>query len=814
MSRLFRDARYGLRSLAKSPVLTVAAVLTLAIGIGANTAVFTLVHALLLEAMPVSAPHELYWLSRTLGSNEMSISDGQRVDFTSHHASGLEELLLEPDTPFLAVTSVADASSVLQFRGDPLEVSVQAVSGGFFEMLGVKPFQGRLFVPADDSPEAATAIVVQYAFWQSALGGDPDAVGREVALAGKSATVIGIAPAGFRGLSAEETSEVWIPLASISRIEPRRARPDPKSFWLRELVRIPDGVSTANAESFATLAVNRLRSETLGEQAGSVRAFLEPAGNGDPATHRRWKTSLTLLWASAGLLLLIGCFNVANLLLARATDRRKDMAVRLALGASRRDLARQLAVEALLLSAAGAACGALLAGALTQAALRLASNAKGLRAEVNGPVLAFTALAAVCAALLCALAPAWSVSDASPGLASAERTERRGAARLRGVFVAAQVALCLPALAGGALLLRSLENLYSIDPGLQPQSTIMARLNPAGAGVSPDQAPKIYEYLLERLQAQPGVVSAAIGNAGAMSGSSSWSTIQPLDAGPDFPRYIAHAAVSERYFETLGMTLLSGRGFTAADRADAPRVAVVNQAYARLAFGDADPIGQGLRRFTGGPADTTVVGLVNDAKYQRLREDPTPVVFFPFRQEYRAGMRVYVKTAANAAAAVATLRDQVRTVAPSVPLTGVRTLEEQIGRTLRRERMLSALLTGFGLAGLLLTSVGLFGVTAYGASRRTREMGLRLALGATRESIARLVVGGSLRWVFAGLAAGAAIAYPAGGLLESTLYGVSRYDPVAVGCAAVVLVASGLAAAYLPARRAARVEPMEALRQD
>ena len=719
---------------------------------------------------------------------------------------------MEQGSPFTEAAAVYTLSAAFQAGEEPLQASVQAVSASYFDLLGVRAFRGRLLEPSDEAPEAATAVVLRHELWRGALGGDPDVVGREVSLAGGSAIVVGIAPPGFQGMNVEARPDLWMPLAAVSRVEPRRARPNPTSFSQRQLVRLPAGATVEQAEAFSTLTVNRVRAETLGENGAAVTAFLEPAGYGDPATHRRWKTSLTLLWAAAGLLMLIGCLNVANLLLARAADRRKDMAVRLALGASRRDIARQFLVEAMLLCAAGAAVGAPLAGSLTEAALRLAPNGEGLQVEINAVVLGFTALAACGAALLCALAPAWSVSSAAPGMASGARAEARGAVRLRGAFVAAQVALCLPVLAAGGLLVRSLDNLYSVDPGLEPESLIVAHLNPVSTGMDAQRVPAMYEQLLAGLESQPGVRSAAIGNAGALSGSSSWSTIQPIDAGPDFPRFVAHAAVSDRYFETLGMTLLAGRGFTAADGPDAARVAVVNRAYAKLAFGDRDPIGQGLRSSTSGPADTTVVGLVNDAKYRGLREDPEPVVFFSHRQERRDSMRVYVRSDAGPAAAVSLLRDQVRAVAPSVPLTGVRTLEEQIGRTVRRERMLSTLLTGFGIAGLLLTSVGLFGVTAYGASRRTREVGLRMALGATKASIRRLVVSGSLRWVGVGLALGAGLAYPAGELLESTLYGVTSYDPATLAGAAAVLVLSALAAAYFPAARAARVEPMQSLR--
>ena len=814
MRNIPRDARYALRTLLKTPVLALAAVLTLAIGIGANTAIFSLVHALILEAMPVRAPEELYWLSRTLGSNEMSISGGERVDFTTYHGRGVYEALTERDSPFADAAAVANLSAAFRDRGDPLQVSVQAVTASFFDMLSVRAFQGRLIENADDEPGAATAVVLRHELWRGALGGDPDVVGREVSLAGGAATIVGVAPPGFRGMSAESVPDLWIPLAVVSRIDPRRAEPSPHSFWLRQLVRLPDGASLEQAEAYSTLAVNRVRAESLGDRGDAVTAFLEPAGYGDPATHRRWKQSLTLLWAAAGLLLLIGCLNVANLLLARAADRRKEMGVRLALGASRSSLAWQFLLEALLLSVAGAAIGAPLAGLLTEAALRLSPNGEGLQVETSAAVFGFAVLAACIAASICAIAPAWSVSGAAPGVASSARSEARGAVRVRGAFVAAQTALCLPVLAAGALLLRSLDNLYAVDPGLEPESLIMASLNPASTGMDPQRVPGMYEQLLERLEEQPGVRSAAIGNAGALSGSSSWSTIQPVDAGPDFPRFIAHAAVSERYFETLGMTILAGRSFSDADMADAARVAVVNRAYAKLAFGDRDPIGQGLRSSTNRPADTTVVGLVTDAKYQALREDPPPVVFFSHRQERRDSMRVYLKADTGAAAAASILREQARSVAPSVPLTGVRTLEEQIARTLRRERLLSTLLTGFGIAGLLLTAVGLFGVTAYGVSRRTREVGLRMALGATGSGIRKLIVAGSLRWVCAGLALGAALAYPAGRLLESLLYGVTTYDLAALGASGAILLVSALGAAYLPAVRAARLQPTEALRQD
>ena len=816
MFSALRDLRYGVRSLAKAPGFVAIAVVTLALGLGANLTLFSVAHELLLSRLPVHQPDQLYWVHRTLFENEMSVFDGQSVDVSRYHTILLQESLRETadGSPLAGSTATYRVGGVIASGDQAFQASMELVSGGYFELLGVSALHGRTLRSEDDRSGAPMVAVLGHGFWRDRFGADPEVIGETVKLRGRPAEVVGVAPPGFRGLSYEDSIDVWVPISAAEEIAPSSLGADrraPRRAWAKQLVRLRPGAGLEQARSFLTLAINRVGPP---ESNKPIEAILEPAGFGDPVTHQRWASPMRLLAGASALLLLIACVNVANLLVARATDRRSESAVRLALGARPFHVVRQRMIESGVVAALGCAAAWMLTLFAEPLARSWVSGLGPGSASADPAALAFAASLTLGSALLCGAAPSWTSLRRTSRLTAGQRVEGPGANRLRGALVATQVALCLPALVASLLLLRSLENLAGVDKGLDPSHTIVATLNPATAGFDPERLPEICREILQKLAAQPDVESAAVGTAGAMSGYSSWSPIRPENADEGFPGWTAWSSVTQDYFQTLGMRLLAGRAFDQSDRADSAPVAIVNRSYALSAFGDDDVIGRMIRRGIDAPANIEVVGVVADAKYQKLREDPTPVVYFPYWQQRSQSPKIYVRSFGSEAVVATRLREAVRSVAPGLPVTGLRSVSEQVENTLRRERMLSTLLSFLGLIGLALTAVGLFGVTSYAALRRTREVGLRMALGALRSDVVRAMVGGGLRWVALGCLIGAIASLASGRLLEATLYGVSAWDPVSIGAAAAALLLVGLAAAYIPARRASRIEPMVALRDE
>ena len=813
MSEIVADIRFGLRRLASNPGFATVVVLTLALGIGANTAVFSGVHFTLLETIEAASPGELVWIGAT--------RDGDRVSRT--HSFDLYEQLRSAATPFQGVCAVTTQSTAVRAQDTTEQLSVQLATPEYFPLLGVSAMLGRVFGQADADSAVA---VLENSYWRYRLSADPGAIGQTIQITGQPYTVIGVAPEGFRGLQKDSKPALWVPMARAPDVRPGFDEwRGPNWIWLNVFARLPRGADPAEAQAAADLALSRHvenriagRSTTDPEVAArdrANRARLQPAAYGDPSARERAAETLTLLGAVVGLILLLACANVANLMLGRASTRRQEIAMQLALGAGRFRVVRQMLVESLILAVLGGAAGAFLAwNSAPWIAAQLGLNEE---LPLSLPVLGFTAVLSLASGVLFGVAPAWSSSDVSltGWLKGGVLGAREGKWGARGLLVAAQVALCIPVLVAAGLLLQTLRNLYAVSTGMAVTQVAQGTVSPEANGYDRERSMRVLEELERRLAARPEVRSAALGSSTAFSGWTSGRDLYRADSEKQFyPDGPNHASVSDAYFETLGIPLLAGRGFHASDTAESPKVVVVNQTLARVYFGDESPLGRGLRFSKSGPATMTVVGLVADNVHDSLRGEVKPFYYRPLAQAPVGTATVYVRAAGSPQAVAQLLPAEAAAVDPNLPMTRVRTLGEAVDRSLRFERRLAGLLSAFGFIGLAIAAVGLYGVLSYAVARRTREMGLRRALGARSLDLTAMLMRRGLAWVAGGAVAGAALSWAARGLIEATLFGLQPTDPKAYVAAAALLLAVAAFAAFLPARRAARIEPVEALRHE
>jgi len=819
-----RDVRYASRTLRRSPGFTAVAALTLALGIGANAAFFSLVDAILLQSLPVRHPRELV----TLAARDPRGGDNSSFSYPMYRD------LRDRGAAFAGVIARGGAQINLSYRGANERVDAELVSGNYYDVLGVRPFIGRVLTPADDrTPGGHPVAVLSYAFWQRRFGGDPAIVGQTVLLNEHPITVVGVAARGFYGLDLSRSFDVHVPLAETpvfnpvpaNRLENRRWQ------WLTLMARLGPGVTVAQASASAGALYRQIResdAEALPPRVGAAERarFLEtalelgPGFQGRQGLQRELRLPLLLLFGATLVVLLILGANLANLLLARAAARAPEMAMRLALGASRARLVQQGLVESVLLSLGGAALGVVVAVGVRQAlvAFMSAPVRDNLDAPLDWTVLAFLLGVGVAFGVLAGLVPALRASrlDAAPTLQRETRsTTGGGLARLRGGLIAAQVALSVPLLVGAGLFLRSLANVRGIDIGFVPAHVLVASVNPSANGYSTERARAFYGRLLDEVRALPGVRAAALATDSPISGG--WDQMQVVVDGYR-PREGENmspnaASVSPGYFATLGIPLAAGRDFTERDTFGAPKVAIVNQAMARYFFGDADPIGR--RIGTEETPDTEIVGVVADAKYVNLRETVRRHFYVPVAQEPRLfDLTLHVRAEGDPGAAASLVRAAVERLDPHLPVYRVTTLAAQIDRSLVEDRLLSWLSTAFSLLATALAAIGLYGVVAFSVARRTRDIGVRVALGATRADILFVVMRGTLGWVAGGLVAGIGAAAAVSRLVASQLYGIAPTDPVSFFAAGILLIASVALAAYLPASRAARVDPVTALRHE
>jgi predicted permease len=840
MRTLWQDLRYGARTLWQNPGFAAIAVVSLALGIGANTSIFSFVNAVLLKPPPVADPAQLVYVFS--GRRDTPYNVASYPDYVD---------LRDRNEVFRSLAAYSPVSVSFNDNDQPDNISGLIVSGNYFDTLGVRPAVGRGFLPEEDqTPGARPVVVISHALWQSRFGGDQSIVGRKLLMNGQPFTVVGVAPADFNGAERGRTNDLYVPLAMQALVRPPRGgysgemNPDLLSKrgprWLDMIGRLKDGVTAEQARAAMSTLAAQL-AQAYPETNRDVIATVTPVSQGDPAQRGTLLSVARLLLAVVGLVLLIACANVANLLLARATARRREISIRLALGASRWRLIRQLLTESVLLSVLGGAFGLLLAFWLVDALRSFTPPANlfpvAFDFSLDKSVLGFTLLLSVLTGVVFGIAPA--VQASNPDLVSALKDETATLSGQGGVFgrrltlrnllVVAQVALSLVLLIGAGLFLRSLRQAQSIDLGFKPDHVFTMPLNINLLHYTKTQGQDFYSRVLERVEALPGVQSATLTRTPPLSGASRQSTVTiegrggeggarnsestggPAETGNNLT---LASSVAQKYFQTLDIPLLRGRDFTPQDREGTPGVAIVNETFAARYLPNQDPVG---RRISLGGAQgpwLEIVGLARDSKYITVGEAPAPFVYQPLAQRHESGMVLLVRTAGDPAQFVAPVRGEVQALERNLPLTSARTMPELLAMSLFPARAGAILLGAFGLLALLLATVGLYGVMSYSVSRRTREIGIRMALGAGSGNVLRLVLREGMTLVAVGVLLGLVVAFAATRLLAGFLYGVSPTDPVAFAAIALLLSAVALVASLLPARRAAKVDPMIALRYE
>jgi putative ABC transport system permease protein len=827
----WQDVRYAARTLRRSPGFTAVAVLSLALGIGGNTAIFSLINTLMLRSLPVSHPEQLVeLLSRYPGEPRLSSFSWRHYEHFRDHNQSFSDLLAVSRARFQVTREGSDAETI----------EGEYVSGNFFTALGVRPALGRVIDAQDDRLESATAAsaVVSWSYWTNRLHADPAIIGKAIVVNGVSTTVVGVAPQGFFGLQVGMRPNVWLPAA----IEPVLQKPSRRmdgTLGIGMLGRLRPGVTIEHAlAEMRVLDRYRLEDFAKSRSAAFARDFtieLEPAAAGFAALRDRFATSLLVLMAMVALLLLIACTNIASMLLARGAARQHEIAVRVSLGAGRVRLVRHVLAESLLLSAMGGLIGVTLASVGAEALVRIMLSGREflrlpqrivIEVQPDLQVLLFTATVAVLTALLFGAAPAWHALISAPA-SSLRAHSAAGETRSRRLFgkslVVVQVAFSVVLLSAASLFVHHLSNLRNQDFGFERTSLLLVTLDPSKSGYQREQLFSPYRVLVDRLEGIPGVRSVTLSGVTPISGAgaSRFIRVEGFEEAADARRYVPLNWVGPRYFETFGTPLLAGREFTFADRGGPP-VAIVNQAMARYYFGDRNPIGGRFQLVgpsnsgvTGAPPDQMyeIVGVVGDAKYLDLREIPPRTIYLNAFQEPRMlANKFALRTSGRPRAVAGEVQRIVREDLKTVTISDMTTMDDLVDASIVSERVIAMLSTFFGGLGASLAALGLYGLLAYTVTRRTNEIGIRMALGAAKSDISRMVLRGALGLVCVGLVIGVPLAL----LSRRTASRVVTDLPVdsmwPLVVAATTMLAIALVAAYVPARRAARVEPVEALR--
>jgi predicted permease len=836
---LWQDIRYGLRMLGKNPGFTAVAVATLALGIGANTAIFSLVNAVMLQSIPVQNPQQLVVLSWSAhahpqNAGSSSFGDCQWTKWTEKVAGSCSfsypmfKEIREHAGTFSSVGAFAGPAQLdLTGNGTASIARGEIVSGDYFHTLGVPAAMGRTIEPMDERPGAEAVAVLSYAYWQGAFGGAQSAIGKSIKLNGVPFTIIGVADAGFTRLTPGHTQDMWLPL---SQIVPLRLHwgggPDKETtWWLTVVGRLKPGIPPGQAESAVSLLFrNEIIQEKQLKAEDDPQVTVTLAQKGLSGIRGNLQQPLYILMTAVGIVLLISCANVAGLLLSRAAAREKEMAVRLALGAGRGRVVRQLLTESMLLSFAGAGLGVLLAywGASALAAFASANRYSNFRinAEPDASVLVFTVAVATLTGILFGLAPALRGTrvNVAPTLkensGSMSGTSFGGKRRfgLGSGLVVAQVGLSLIVLAGAGLVVRSLANLQAIDPGFDAQNVLQFGVNPTLTGYyKSDQVEPLYRELQSRLSALPGVVSVSYSSDTLLDGGL-WTEDVKIEGRIDKSTVETQMlAVGPEFFSTMRIPMMTGRTLTREDSESKRDVAVVNRAFIKKFLENREPLG--LHFGGADPKDPQyeIVGVVGDTKYAGLRDEIAPTAYIALKGDEA---HFALRTATNPEALLPAVRKVVSDVDNNLPLFDVRTQTERIERLLFNERLLARLASLFGLLALVLACIGLYGLLSYEVARRTREIGIRAALGAQTRDVLRLVGRQGLVLVALGIVFGIAAAMGVTRSLGSLLYGVQPSDPITFFGVSALLTIVGLAACYIPARRAARVDPMVALRYE
>jgi predicted permease len=832
-----RNLKLAVRTLLRTPFVTAVAVLSLALGIGANAAIFSLLDQMLLRPLPVHEPERLVNLGapgpkpgsqscNNAGDCDVVFSYPMFRDLAS--AAGVKRVVTD-------VAAHRAFGANLAFRNATLNAEGMMVSGSYFPVLGLRPALGRLLGPADDQTIGAHFVaVLSHSYWETNLGADPAVVGQTIIVNGQSMTIVGVAPRGFEGTTLGTRPRVFVPITMRGLMNPgfegfeRR-----RSYWAYLFARLAPGV-TAEQAGRAINAVYRPivadveaplqegMSDATMARFKAKEVTVEEGRRGQSSVHGEARTPLLLLFAITGIVLLIACANIANLLLARGAGRATEMAVRLSLGAGRRHVLLQLLTESLLLAAVGGIASLVVARWTLVAigSLLPADAVSTLDFELNAGVALFAGLVAVGTGLVFGMFPA--LHSTRPDLISTLRASSgqpsgaRAAARFRTSLVTAQIALSMALLISAGLFIKSLVNVSRVELGLDPENVVTFGISPELSGYDSTRSQQLFERTEDELASLPGVTGVSAALVPVLSGDN-WGNdvrVQGFQSGPDIDSNARFNEVGPGYLRTLGMTLLSGREFTRGDTKGSQKVAIVNEAFAKKFNLGRDAVGKFMSQGDDS-LDIQIVGLAKDAKYSEVKDEVPPVFFIPYRQDGSVGsINFYVRTTQAPEQTLRSVRQVMARLDPNLPLEELKTLPQQVRENVFLDRMISMLAAAFAVLATLLAAVGLYGVLAYTVAQRTREIGVRMALGADGSRVRGMVIGQVTRMVLIGGVVGLGAALALGRAASSLLYGLEGHDPVVMVTAAAVLTLVALGAGYLPALRASRVDPMQALRYE
>lgn len=831
MSNLVQDLRFAIRTLAKSPMFVFVALLSLALGIGANTAIFTLVDQVLLRLLPVKNPEQLVLLwgrGEHYGSNNgpQKLSYPMYADFRDHNQV------------FSGMFCSWSTAFSLSYEGRTERVAGELVSGSYFPVLGVGAAAGRVFTPDDNKmPGGHPIAVLSYEFWKSRFAGDPSVVGRKIVVNGYPLTIVGVSQAGFDGTDPGYSPQLRVPIMMKAQMDQlnfynltnRRGR------WVRAFGRLKPGVTIEQAQAglqplFHQMLDMEVREAAFAKAAPQTKqSFLRmwlqvvPASKGRSSLREQFSKPLLVLTGIVGLVLLIACANVANLLVARATSRQKEIAVRLAVGANRRRIVSQLLVESLLLSFTGGAAGLLLAIWMDRALIAFLPAGERTLTISTTPdwrILSFNLAVSVVTGILFGLIPALQATR--PDVAGTLKDQAGAVAGgtsvgMRKTLVTAQVMLSLLLLIGAGLFIRSLRNLKDLNPGFRTENLLTFTIDPPLNGYSQERSRQVYREITDRLNVTPGIGAAGFAVVPVLA-DNEWDSSISIDSFKTKPGQWINPHmnyISPGFFKAMDVPVLVGRDFTIMDEKGTPSVAIVNEKFAKRYFGDLNAVGHriGMGGDPGTKTDITIVGVVRDTKYESMREDIPEEVYEPYRQmNFTLGMTGYVRTSRDPEQAFSAIRRVVNDTDPNLPLSEMRTLEKQMENSLVTERLVASLSSAFGILATLLAAIGLYGVMAYTVARRTREIGLRMALGAAGTDVIWLVMKEVVMLAAIGIGLGLPVALGLSRWVKAQLYGITPNDPSTIGLAALGILIVAMLAGYVPALRATRVDPVRALR--
>jgi predicted permease len=829
-----RSIKFALRTLLKTPFVTAVAVLSLALGIGANAAIFSLFQQILMRPLPVRAPDELVNLGNPgpkPGSQTCNQAGSCDVVFSYAMYRDLEK---EQDA-FAGIAAHRLFSANVAYQGQTLNGEGMLVSGSYFPLLGLNPLRGRLLTPDDDQRIGDHPVaVLSYRYWASRLGSDPSVIGKSIVVNGTALTIVGVAPEKFDGTTLGAQPFVFVPLTMrgvlLSGWDEFANR---RNYWAYLFARTKPGTTAERAETAINALYSRIvnnveaplqdgMSEATMAQFRAKRITMEDGRRGQSSVHEEASMPLILLFATAGIVLLIACANIANLLLARGANRAMEMAVRLSLGANRRQVLAQLLVESVVLAVMGGLAGLIVArwtlGAIV--AMLPPEASAIISMQLSWPVAAFAFALAVATGLIFGMFPA--LHSTRPDLVTSIRANAgnlsatRGAVRFRTSLVVAQIALSMALLVTAGLFLRSLNNISRVDLGLRTENIITFAVSPELNGYEDARSQQLFERIEEEIAALPGVTSVTAALVPVLAGSN-WGTdvrVEGWESGPDIDSNARFNEVGAGFFHTLDIPILAGREFTTSDNAAGASVAIVNEAFARKFNMGSEVVGKWMSA-DGDSLNTQIIGLVRNAKYSEVKDEVPPLFYMPWRQDEDIGsINFYVRTQIDPSTVMASIPQIVTRLDPNLPIEELKTLPQQVRETVFLDRMIGTMSAAFAGLATLLAAVGLYGVLAYTVTRRTREIGVRMALGANRRAVLLMVLRNVAIMLVIGGIIGIAGAFALGRAASSILFGVEGSDPIVIILASMVLALFALAAGYIPALRASKVDPLRALRYE